>query len=395
MDLSFDSGKIIYLDSAATTFPKPREVLEAALDTYERFGVNPGRSGYDLCLVAGELVAETRKELTTFFGGSDPNRLIFAYNATDALNLAIQGILEKGDHAVATTLEHNAVIRPLNHMARDRGVTVEYVPVGVTGHVEPEDVIKRLRPDTKLVAVNHGSNVIGTIQPVAEIGRACRERGIVLVVDASQTAGIVPINVAAMSIDVLAFTGHKSLLAPTGIGGLYVREGVDIRPTRFGGTGVNSTAPYHLEEYPYRLEAGTGNVLGIAGLHFAQAWIAARGMANIYHHEMELFARLQAGLAAIEGVTLHGTKSLEERLPVLSLTVAGRDPADVGMILDVDYNIAARTGLHCAPLIHQQMGTGERGTVRLSVGPMNKASDVDAAIAALAEIAAEARPGKG
>ena len=197
-----------------------------------------------------------------------------------------------------------------------------------------------------------------------------------------------------MSIDVLAFTGHKSLLAPTGVGGLYVREGVKIRPTRFGGTGVNSIAPYHLEEYPYRLEAGTGNVLGIAGLHFAQAWIAARGLANIYRHEMELFARLQEGLASIGGVTLHGTTSLDRRLPVLSLTVAGRDPADVGTMLDVDYNIAARTGLHCAPLIHRQLGTGERGTVRLSVGPMNKASDVEAAIAAVAEIAAEARRGR-
>ena len=393
MDLNFDSQRIIYLDNAATTFPKPREVLQQAIDAYARFGVNPGRSGYDLCLVAGELVFETRKALAAFFGGDKPERLVFAANATDALNLAIQGLLSPGDHAVTTTVEHNSVIRPLNHLKRDRGVTVDVVPFEAGGLVDPDEIAARFRPNTKLVVVNHGSNVIGTIQPVAEIGRRCRERGIVLVVDAAQTAGVIPIDVAAMHVDVLAFTGHKSLLGPTGTGGLYVREGVEIRHTRFGGTGVHSAFPYHLDEYPYRLEAGTGNVLGIAGLYFAQQYIAGRGLDAIYRHEMELFARLQSGLQAIEGVTLHGTTSLEHRLPVLSFTIAGRDPADVGSLLDVDYDIAARTGLQCAPLIHQQMGTGERGTVRLSVGPMNVRRDVDAAVAAVTEIAAEVHAG--
>jgi cysteine desulfurase/selenocysteine lyase len=391
MDLSFDASSIVYLDNAATTFPKPDEILTAALDAYTRFGVNPGRSGYDLCLAAGDLVQETRRELSRFFGGTDPSRLVFAANATDALNLAIQGVLQDGDHAIATTVEHNSVIRPLNHLARDHGVRVDYVPAGGDGRVDPDDVARRITRTTKLVAVNHGSNVIGTIQPVAEIGRRCRERGAVLLVDASQTAGVVPIDMAAMGIDILAFTGHKSLLAPTGTGGLYVREGVEVRSTRVGGTGVNSASPYHPEEYPYRLEAGTANVLGIAGLHFAQAYIARRGMENIYRHEMELFARLQAGLAEIDGVTLRGTMSLDDRLPVLSFTVAGRDPADVGTMLDVDHNIAARTGLHCAPLIHRQMGTGKRGTVRFSVGPMNEESDIAAAIAAVGKIAADAR----
>lgn len=389
MDLNFDSQRIIYLDNAATTFPKPREVLEQATDAYARFGVNPGRSGYDLCLVAGELVFETRKALAAFFGGTKPERLVFAANATDALNLAIQGLLSPGDHAITTTLEHNSVIRPLNHLKRDRGVTVDFVPFEAGGLVDPDEIAARFRPNTKLVVVTHGSNVIGTIQPVAEIGRRCRERGIVLAVDAAQTAGVIPIDVEAMGIGVLAFTGHKSLLGPTGTGGLYVRDGVEIRHTRFGGTGVHSAFPYHLDEYPYRLEAGTGNVLGIAGLYFAQQYLAKRGVDAIYRHEMELFARLQGGLMAIEGVTLHGTTSLEHRLPVLSFTLAGRDPADVGSLLDVDYDIAARTGLQCAPLIHEQMGTGERGTVRLSVGPMNERKDVDAAIAAVTEIAAE------
>ena len=389
MDLNFDSQRIIYLDNAATTFPKPREVLQQALDAYARFGVNPGRSGYDLCLVAGELVFETRKALATFFGGDKPERLVFAANASDALNLAIQGLLQAGDHAITTTVEHNSVIRPLNHLKRDRGVAVDFVPFEAGGLVDPDEIAARFRPNTKVVVVNHGSNVIGTIQPVAEIGKRCRERGIVFVVDAAQTAGVIPIDVVAMSIDVLAFTGHKSLLGPTGTGGLYVRDGVDIRHTRFGGTGVHSAHPYHLDEYPYRLEVGTGNVLGIAGLYFAQQYLAKRGIDAIYKHEMELFARLQAGLERIEGVRLHGTTSLEHRLPVLSFTLAGRDPGDVGSLLDVDYDIACRTGLQCAPLIHEQMGTGEHGTVRLSVGPMNERKDVDAAVEAVGEIAAE------
>ena len=391
MDLAIDPAKIIYLDNAATTFPKPHEVLEAMLDAYTRYGVNPGRSGYDLCLVAGDLVVETRRELARFFGGTEPDHLVFAANATDALNIAIQGLVGPGDHAISTTIEHNSVIRPLNHLRRDHGVKVDYVPVGADGRVDPEAIASRFRPNTRLVVVNHGSNVIGTIQPVAAIGRACRERGVPFLIDASQTAGVVPIDVGAMCVDVVAFTGHKSLLGPTGIGGLYVRPDITVRQTRAGGTGVNSINPFHLEEYPYRLEAGTPNVLGIAGLHFAQRYIAGRGMADIYHHEMDLFAELQDGLAAIEGVTLHGTTSLDHRLPVLSFTVAGRDPADVGTMLDVDYNIAARTGLQCAPLIHQQMGTGERGTVRLSVGPMNTGAHIEAAISAVSEIAASAR----
>jgi cysteine desulfurase family protein len=391
MDLSFDSSTIVYLDNASTTFPKPKEVLDATLDAYARFGLNPGRSGYDLCPVTGELVAETRRELTRFFGGSDPERLVFAFNATDALNMAIQGIAESGDHVVSTTIEHNSVIRPLNHLAREHGVSVEFVPVGSDGWVDPAEIARRLKRNTKLVVVNHGSNVIGTVQPLEEIGRACRRRGVLLLVDASQTAGVVQINVEKMGIDVLAFTGHKSLLAPTGIGGLVVRDGVSIRPTRFGGTGVDSVNPYQPEEYPNRLEAGTRNVLGIAGLHFAQGYIAKRGMANIFRHEMELFARLQQGLGEIEGVTLLGTTSLENRLPVLSFNLAGREPAKVGALLGANYGIATRTGLHCAPLIHRQMGTEERGTVRLSVGPMNTANDIEAAIAAVAEIVAQAR----
>ncbi len=391
MDLTFDSSKIVYLDNAATTFPKPPEVLQPMLEVYERLGVNPGRSGYDLCMVAGELVFETRKALAAFFGGTKPERMIFAANATDALNLAILGVLKPGDHAISTTIEHNSVIRPLNHLHRDHKVEVEFVPVELDGRVDPDEIARRFKPNTRLVAMNHGSNVIGTIQPVEEVGRRCRERGILLLVDAAQTAGVIPIDIEAMGIDLLAFTGHKSLLGPTGTGGLLVRDGVEVQTTRFGGTGVHSVHPFHLEEYPYRLEAGTANVLGIAGLHFALEYLEKRQVTEIHRKEMVLFRKLQDGLAAIEGVALHGATGYEHRLPVLSFTVAGREPADVGALLDADYNIAARTGLQCAPLIHEQLGTAPLGTVRFSLGPMSVASDVEAGLAAVSEIAAEVR----
>jgi cysteine desulfurase / selenocysteine lyase len=386
-DMSLLSESIVYLDNAATVFPKPPEVLDGALDLYKRYGVNPGRSGYDLCMIGGDLVETTRRELTEFFGGTDPNRLCFAYNASDALNLLIWGMAGEGDHVITTTVEHNSVIRPLNHLKRDGLIDVDFVPTAADGQVDPQDIEKHIRPNTRLVVCNHGSNVIGAIQPVGEIGKICRERGIRFVIDTAQTAGVVPIDMKAMCIDALAFTGHKSLLAPTGIGGLYITERVEVKHTRAGGTGVRSAYPYHLDEYPFRLEVGTVNVLGIVALHLAQQYIAKRGMDKIYAHEMELFKVMQEGIEAIDGVTIHGTKSLTNRLPVLSITVKGWDPSDVGTLLDGDYNIACRTGLQCAPLIHDQMGTSPRGTVRLSLGPMNVASDVDAAIKAVQSIA--------
>jgi cysteine desulfurase family protein len=382
---------VIYLDNAATVYPKPPEVLDRMVDLYKRYGVNPGRSGFDLCLVGGELIDNTRVELTRFFGGKSPERLCFAHNASDALNILILGLVGEGDHVISTVVEHNSVIRPLNHLARDAGVERVFLPCGADGQVDPDEIARHVQPNTKAVVVNHGSNVIGSVQPLAEIGRLCRERELLLVVDVAQTAGVVPIDVEAMCIDALAFTGHKSLLGPTGIGGLYVREGVDVRITRAGGTGVRSAYPYQLEEYPYRLEVGTSNVLGIVGLYLAQEYIAGRGLDAIYRHEMELFGRLQGGLAEIDGLTLHGTTSLVDRLPVLSFTVAGLDPEHVGTVLDVDHHIATRTGLQCAPLIHDHMGTSPRGTVRMSVGPMNTLADIEAAITAVADVAGVAK----
>lgn len=382
---------VIYLDSAATVYPKPREVLDTMLELYGRYGVNPGRSGYDLCIVGGDLLEETRERLTTFFGGSHPERLCFAYNASDALNLLILGLVEDHQHVISTTTEHNSVIRPLNHLRRDHGVEVDYLPVDGDGRVDPDHIAGKIGPQTSLVVVNHGSNVIGAVQPLAEIGGVCREKGVTFIVDCAQTAGVVPIDAEAMCIDALAFTGHKSLLGPTGIGGLWVRDGLEVKQTRAGGTGVDSAYPYHLERYPYRLEIGTPNLMGVVGLYAAQDWIAARGLETIYEHEMTLFRRLQGALQQIEGVHLHGTTQLEHRLPVLSLTVDGFDPSDVGTILDAEYNIACRTGLQCAPLIHEQVGTAPRGTVRLSVGPLNEASHIETAIRGVSEIAAMRR----
>jgi selenocysteine lyase/cysteine desulfurase len=331
--------------------------------------------------------------LTRFFGGTDPSRLCFAHNASDALNLLLFGMVGPGDHVLSTTAEHNSVIRPLNHLRRDLGVEVDFLPVGADGRLDPASVAAGIRRNTTLVVVNHGSNVMGAIQPLAAIGRICRERGLRFVVDTAQTAGVVPVDVEAMNISALAFTGHKSLLASTGIGGLYVREGVEVRHTRAGGTGVRSAHPFHLDEYPWRLEIGTGNVLGILCLHAAQAYLAERGVEAIHRREMELFAALEGGLEGIPGVHLHGARGLAHRLPVLSLTVDGWDPADVGTLLDVDHGIACRTGLQCAPLIHDQMGTSPRGTVRLSIGPMTAPAHVDAAVAAVAAIAAM-KPGR-
>lgn len=379
---------LIYLDNAATAFPKPEETYVFMDQFYRTHGVNPGRSGYDLCMETGHLVDDTRKELTTFFNGTNPERLVFAYNSTDALNLALFGLLQAGDHAITTNVEHNSVLRPLEHLARLGGVELDHVEFDGRGFVDPDDIERRFRANTKVVAVNHASNVLGTVQPVAEIGRRCRERGIHLVVDSSQSAGKVPIDVQAMNIDVLAFTGHKSLMGPTGIGGLCIQEHVDIRHTRAGGTGVRSAYRLHLDEYPWRLEYGTPNVMGIAGLHAGLGWVREQGLDTIHHHEMRLMARLVEGLRAIPGVTLYCQDDLDDHIAVLSFNVDGFEAGNTGTILDVDHDIACRTGLHCAPRVHEQLGTDKiHGAVRFGIGPFNTDEHIEAAIAAVGAVA--------
>jgi cysteine desulfurase family protein len=386
--------QVVYLDHGATSFPKPQEVYASMDAVQRRLGVNPGRSGYDLCREAGALVDDTRALLCGFLGGRDPDRLVFTSNATDALNLALFGLVGPRDHVVTTCLEHNATLRPLWMLEEEQGARVERVGFDGAGYVDPEDVLRRLRKGTRAVVMNHASNVLGTVQDVAPIGRACRERGVHLVLDVSQSAGAIPVSVEELGADVVCFTGHKGLMGPMGIGGMYVREGVELRRTRAGGTGVRSAERRHPGEYPYHMEYGTPNLAGIAGLQAGVRWVERLGIRAIHAHELALWRILRDGLAAIEGVTLHAQEpGVGQRIGVLSFNVDGVEAEQVGTLLDVDANVACRTGLHCAPLVHERLGTDQvHGSVRFGVGPFNGRADVEAAVGAVAEIAAS--PGR-
>jgi len=385
---------IIYLDNAATSFPKPDAVHDAVRDFYSQNGVNPGRTGCDLAINAEQMVHGTRQRLSAFFNKSliesgitkDPDRLVFTLNATMSLNLIINGTVGLGDHVVTTILEHNSVIRPVNHKVRE-GAEATFVAPDGEGYIDPEDIRKAIRDNTRLVIINHGSNVTGVVQDIEAIGRVCADEGVPFAVDSAQTAGVLPIDMAKCNISFLSFTGHKGLFGPTGTGGICVADSAEIKGTIYGGTGVNSIHPYHLEKYPYRLEAGTLNLAGIAGLSAGLTWIEERGLEAIYRHEIGLLGRLQKGLSEIQGVKLHGTRNLERRVATLSMTVDAMDASDVGTILDVDFSVLTRTGLQCAPLIHQHHGTTPRGTVRFSIGPFNTEEHVDRAIEGVAAVA--------
>jgi cysteine desulfurase/selenocysteine lyase len=388
---------LVYLDNAATAWPKPDNVYNYALEFYRKTGVNPGRSGFDMAIRAGNIIEDLRRRLTMFFGGDAdaPERLCYSYNATDALNMIIQGLLRKGDHVVTTNLEHNSVIRPVNHRVRDGGVEATYVPFDGKGFVDPDDIKNAIRPNTKLVIVNHGSNVLGTVQPLKEIGQVCREKEVLFATDTAQTAGVIPIDMKKMNLDVLAFTGHKSLMGFTGIGGLCVRKHVEIRQTRSGGTGVRSAYPYHLEEYPFRMEYGTPNMIGVASLWAGQEFIESRGVENIHRGEMELARKLVDGLREIDGVSIYGCEDMENHLSTVTVNIEGMEAGDVGIMLDVDFDVATRTGLHCAPLVHEQIGTMRiHGGVRFSIGAFNTEKDIDTALNGMSEIAKRVpRPG--
>ena len=359
------------------------------INFYRQHGVNPGRTGFDAAIETGDLVTNTRKMLTKLFnGGDDYNRLTFSYNATDSLNMIIQGLAEKGAHVITTMLEHNSVLRPLYSLQQKGLIDVTYVPFDERGYVDPDDVKKAIRPNTKFVVCTHCSNVIGTIQPLKEIGKICHDNGLIFVVDGSQGAGAVDLDMQAQNIDVYCFTGHKCLMGPTGIGGSYVREGITINHTRYGGTGVRSAVEGHLEEYPYRLEAGTMNLLGIAGLYAGVKWITEKGIMNIHNEEMRLWKKLRDGLREIDGVTVYCATSVENQNPVLSFNIKGSTAEKVGQFLDVDYEIACRTGLQCAPKVHMGIGTFDlHGTVRFSIGAFTTEEEIDTAIAAVKEIA--------
>ena len=376
----------IYLDNAATTFPKPREVLAEMLEAYARMGVSAGRGSYDLATEAEETVSQVRRQVCRFFGGDDPERVVFGYNATDALNTVILGLVTPGCHVVSSRLEHNSVLRPLNHLRTQGIISYDLVPFDAQGFIDPQDVARAIRPETKLVILTHASNVLGTVQPAEEIGVICRERGVPLVLDVTQSAGIIPIDMQSLGVDAVAFTGHKALMGPTGIGGLVLRRGLEVRPTRFGGTGVDSSILLQTDTYPHRLEAGTINLLGIIGLSAGIRSIVQHGMDKIYQHEMALLKRLRDGLTSLKPVHLYCADNLENHVAVLLCTIEGMVAQDFGDILDGDFHVAARSGLHCAPLVHLDLGTAPSGGVRFSPGRFNTSQDIDVVLDAIRTI---------
>lgn len=386
---------LIYFDNASTSFPKPVAVAEAMGDFLSNRAVNPGRSGFDLSLEAGRMVDQVRGRLDRFFNNpaADPDRAVFTANATVALNLALQGLCRPGDHVVATVLDHNSVLRPLTMLQKAGIITFDLVPCDTSGRVDPAAIAAVIGPATRLVVMTHASNVCGAVQPIGEVGALCRDRGVLFLLDAAQTAGLIPVDMTAQQVDLVAFTGHKSLLGPTGTGGLIVGPDVDIPSTHWGGTGVRSASREHPVEFPWRLEAGTLNTVGIAGLAAGMDWIAAKGIDAILEHERFLADRFLAGIAGLKNIEVHGcgqphpTTLGVDHLPVISITVAGRPAEQVGLFLDTDWNIAVRTGLQCAPLAHETMGTSPLGSVRFSFGFFNTTAEVDVAVAALEDLA--------
>lgn len=381
---------MIYLDNAATSWPKPPGVIEAIRDWMEFIGGNPGRSGHRLSASAARSVFTTRENLAQLLGVRDSRQLIFTPNATFAINTVIQGMLSAGDHVVVTGMEHNAVMRPLHWMAEKHGVRVEVVSATREGVTGIDELVAALRPDTRLVIVNHASNVTGTIAPVAQISQAIGD--VPLLVDAAQTAGVMPIDVEIDGIDLLACTGHKGLLGPTGTGCLYIRPGLEerIQPLIRGGTGSRSDSAELPEVLPDRFESGTSNAAGIAGLGAGIKYLQQLGIENIRQHEITLTARLLDGLHGIAGAVVYGPADATLRTAVVAFNIAGVSPSDIGLKLDHNYNIMTRVGLHCAPQAHRAIGTFPQGAIRISAGIFTTAAEIDAAIAALREIAAKA-----
>ncbi len=377
---------MIYMDNAATSWPKPPGVARAMVHFLEEIGANPGRSGHRLSIEAGRVIYQTREALAALFDFPDPLRIIFTPNATYALNLALHGLLRPGDHVVTSSMEHNAVMRPLRALEQQE-VALTVLPCAPDGTLDPQAVRQAMRPETTLIVLNHASNVCGTILPVAEVGQVAREAGVLLLVDAAQTAGVIPISMPRMSIDLLAFTGHKGLLGPTGTGGLAIGERVPLErfePLVRGGTGSRSEHEVQPDFLPDKFESGTLNAVGLAGLLAGLSYLQECGLSAIRAHEMTMTERLLSGLQGIPGVTVYGPADPARQVAVVSFNVAGLLPSDVALLLDERYDIACRPGLHCAPAAHRTLGTFPMGTVRFSLGPLNTADEVDRAVQAVA-----------
>lgn len=378
---------MIYLDNAATTFPKPESVYRTIDEAHRKRGINPGRGAYRQAIELSRLMSEARATVARFLGAKNPSRIVFVYSATDGLNIALKTTLNPGDHVISTTAEHNAVVRPLHALAKERGVRVSFVRCDSEGLIDPKAIRQEIGPKTRMIAMTHASNVTGTIQPIEEVARIAKEKNLLFLVDAAQTLGVLPVDVEAMGIDLLAFPGHKGLLGPQGIGGLYVREGLELRTWREGGTGSKSESADQPEEFPEHLEAGTGNTSGILALRAGIEFLQEKGLKQVAHHERELLGRLIEGIAGAKKIRIYGPKDPQRSVSTLSFNIDGFEPAEVGAILDQNFDIACRTGLHCAPLIHESIGSGKGGTVRLSPGLFNTNSEIDTAIKALKEIA--------
>lgn len=382
----------IYLDNAATSWPKDPAVLAAMAEYLAAAGGNPGRSGHTMSAAAARIVFDARENIARLFFCAAPERVIFTKNATEALNMVLFGCLKPGDHVITTSMEHNAVMRPLRRLEKD-GVHLTVVPCDSTGQLEPQAVRRAITPRTRLVVMTHASNVAGTIMPIAEVGRITREAGVLFAVDAAQTAGSEEINVADDNIDFLAFTGHKGLGGPQGTGGLVIGEGVELPPLIYGGTGSLSESEYQPDFLPDKLESGTLNAIGIAGLGAAVAKLNAGGLDGIRWHKRELMAKLIAGLQDIRGITIYGARTPAHNAGVISINMAGMVCSEVGLVLDRVFGIMTRTGLHCAPAAHKTLGTFPQGTVRLSVGPFTTAAEIDQTLNALSQIAEKVRCG--
>ncbi len=388
---------VLYFDNAATSWPKPQVVTDRMTHFLAQEAANPGRAGHRMAVGAEKTLDAVRKLLVNFINGEDLHRLIFTLNGTDALNIAFKGLIREGDHVITTALEHNSVSRPLQAMAESGFISLTRVGFSQqTGTVDPEEIRKAITPKTKLVAVTHGSNVLGTIQPIEEIGKIVRTAGngkIRFLVDSAQTIGVSPIDVRKYHIDVLAFPGHKSLLGPTGTGGLYISPTIsldDLKAFREGGTGGDSSSPTQPKLFPYFLEGGTPNTVGIAGLGAATEYVIAQGPEKILAHERKLVQKIINAIDGNPKFTLYGPRGphgADTRVGTLSFNVEGYTPQELGGILDESFGIAVRPGLHCSPYAHKGIGTFPDGAVRVSPGHFNTEEQTDALISAMLEVA--------
>ncbi len=381
----------IYFDNAATSWPKPPGVVEAMVYFMGAIGASPGRSGHRLAVEASRIVYGAREAVAELFHAPDPLRVIFGHNVTEALNLALRGLLQPGDHIVTSSMEHNSMMRPLRALER-QGVLVTVVQCSPQGFLDPGDMEAAIKPETVMIALNHASNVVGTLLPIAEAGSIARKHDLLLLVDAAQTGGAYPIDVRADQIDLLGFTGHKALYGPMGTGGLIIGERVDaarLEPLKRGGTGSRSEREEQPEFLPDMCESGTLNAVGLAGLEAGLRWLLDRGVESIRGHEVALTQRLIDGLKAVDGVTVFGIQDANRQTATISFNIARMQPSEVGLRLDEEYNIMCRVGLHCSPAAHRTIGTFPAGTVRFGLGAFSTADEVEAVVHAVAELAGE------